>query len=144
MPQVLIDEELWSYIKPLLPRRRRRKRHTGRLPLCDRRVLSGILFVLRSGIPWEMLPKEMGCGSGMTCWRRLKAWQKARVWDRLHQELLSQLRGADKLDFSRAIADSSSIRAVGAGKKVDRTQPIAVVRAASTTSLRTPKASRFR
>jgi transposase len=144
MPQVLIDEELWSHIKPLLPRRRRRKRHTGRLPLCDRRVLSGILFVLRSGIPWEMLPKEMGCGSGMTCWRRLKAWQKARVWDRLHQELLSQLRGADKLDFSRAIADSSSIRAVGAGKKVDRTQPIAVVRAASTTSLRTPKASRFR
>jgi transposase len=144
MPQPLIDDELWKHIEPLLPKKRRRKRHAGRLPLCDRRVLTGIVFVLRSGIPWEMLPKEMGCGSGMTCWRRLQAWQKARVWDRLHQVLLAKLRGADKLDFSRVIADSSSIRAVGAGKKVDRTQPIAVVRAASTTSSRTPRASRFR
>jgi len=144
MPQPLIDDELWKHIKPLLPKRRRRKRHAGRRPLCDRRVLTGIVFVLRSGIPWEMLPKEMGCGSGMTCWRRLKAWQKARVWDRLHQVLLSELRGADKLDFSRAIADSSSVRAVGAGKEVDRTQPIAVVRAASTISSRTLKVSRFR
>jgi transposase len=143
MPEVLIDDELWSHIKPLLPKKRRRKRNAGRLPLCDRRVLTGIVFVLRSGIPWEMLPKEMGCGSGMTCWRRLRAWQKARVWGRLHQQLLSQLRGADKLDFSRAIADSSSIRAVGAGKKVDRTQPIAVVRAASTTCSRTRKAFRL-
>jgi transposase len=106
-------------------------------------VLNGILFVLRSGIAWEMLPKELGCGSGMTCWRRLKAWHKARVWDRLHQVLLSQLRGADKLDFSRAIIDSSSIRAHGAGKKVDRAQPIAVVRAANTTFSRMPKASRL-
>ena len=144
MPQPLIDDELWRHIELLLPKKRRRKRHTGRLPLCDRRVLTGILFVLRSGIPWEMLPKEMGCGSGMTCWRRLKAWQKARVWDRLHRLLLSKLREAEKLDFSRAIADSSSIRAVGAGKKLDRTQPIAVVRAASTTSSRMPKVCRFR
>ncbi len=144
MPQPLIDDELWTQIEPLLPKRRRRKRHTGRLPLCDRRVLTGILLVLRSGIPWEMLPKEMGCGSGMTCWRRLKAWQRARVWDRLHRVLLSKLRGAEKLDFSRAVADSSSVRAVGAGKKVDRTQPIAVVRAVSTTSSQTPRVSRSR
>lgn len=144
MPKPLIDDGLWKQIEPLLPKKRRRKHHAGRLPLCDRRVLSGILFVLRSGIPWEMLPKEMGCGSGMTCWRRLKAWQRARVWDRLHQTLLGKLRGAEKLDFSRVIADSSSIRAVGAGKKVDRTQPIAVVRAANTTSSRTPTASRSR
>jgi len=144
MPQPLVDDELWSHIEPLLPKKRRRRRNTGRRPLCDRRVLGGILFVLRSGIPWEMLPKEMGCGSGMTCWRRLKHWQQARVWNRLHQTLLSKLRGAEKLDFSRVIADSSSIRAVGAGKKVDRTQPIAVVRAASTTFSRTHKASRFR
>jgi transposase len=144
MPQSLVDDGLWAHIEPLLPKKRRRKRNTGRLPLCDRRVLSGILFVLRSGIPWEMLPKEMGCGSGMTCWRRLKHWQKTRGWNRLHQTLLSKLRGVEKLDFSRVIADSSSIRAVGAGKKVDRTQPIAVVRAVNTTCSRTPKASGLR
>jgi transposase len=140
----LIDDALWEEIEPLLPKKRRRKRHAGRQPLEDRRVLAGILFVLRSGIPWEMLPKEMGCGSGMTCWRRLKYWQQRGVWARLHRVLLSQLRGASKLDLSRAIADSSSIRAVGAGKKVDRTQPIAAVRAASTTSSRTRKAFPFR
>jgi transposase len=138
----LVDDELWSLIEPLLPAKRRRKRNPGRRPLENRRVLTGILFVLQSGIPWEMLPQEMGCGSGMTCWRRLRAWQKAGVWKRLHAVLLAKLRGADKLDFSRVIADSSSIRAVHGGKKLDRTQPIAVKRAASTTSSSTRKVFR--
>ena len=143
MPRPLVDDRLWKIIEPLLPPpKRRRKRYPGRKPISDRQALTGILFVLRSGIPWEMLPKEMGCGSGMTCWRRLHAWQEAGVWERLHRALLSQLRGADRIDFSRAIADSSSIRAVGAGKKLDRTQPIAAVRARNTTSSRMPKAFR--
>jgi transposase len=115
MPKPLLDDALWSVIEPLLPPPRRRKRHPGRRPISDRRALTGILFVLRSGIPWEMLPKEMGCGSGMTCWRRLKRWQAAGVWERLHRLLLARLRAADRIDFSRAVADSSSIRAVGAG-----------------------------
>ena len=103
-------------------------------------MLTGILFVLQSGIPWERLPQEMGCGSGMTCWRRLRDWQQAGVWDRLHRVLLAKLRGADKLDFARAVADSSSVRAVHGGKKLDRTQPIAVKRARNTISSRMPKA----
>lgn len=144
MPKPLIEDELWAHIEPLLPKKRRRKRYAGRRTLSDRQVLTGILFVLRSGIPWKMLPQEMGCGSGMTCWRRLRYWQRRGVWTKLHRVLLSKLRGANRLDFSRAVADSSSIRAVGAGKKVDRTQPIAVVRAANTTSSQTPKAYPFR
>jgi transposase len=145
MPKPLIEDELWTLVEPLLPGpKRRRKKYPGRLPLKNRAALTGILFVLRTGIPWNMLPLEMGCGSGSSCWRRLKAWQRAGVWDRLHQVLLSKLREADRIDFSRAIADSSSIRAVGAGKKLDRTQPIAVVPARSITFLRTHKASRFR
>jgi transposase len=146
MSKPLIDDELWNIIEPLLPRRkRRRKKNPGRLPaVSDRAALTGIVFVLRSGIPWKMLPREMGCGSGSTCWRRLKAWQRAKVWDRLHQVLLSKLRQAERIDFSRAVADSSSIRALGAGKKRDRTQPIAVVPAPSITSLRMRKAFPFR
>jgi transposase len=143
MPRQLVDDELWSIIEPLLPPpKRRRKRYPGRKPLGNRQVLTGILFVLMSGLPWEMLPREMGCGSGMTCWRRLRAWQKAGVWARLHGVLLAKLRAADKLDFSRAVADSSSIRAVHGGKKRDRTLPIAVKRAANTTSSRTRTAFR--
>jgi transposase len=143
MAHELVDDKLWAEVEPLLPKPKRRRRiFPGRKPLDDRKCLSGILFVLRSGIPWEMLPKEMGCGSGMTCWRRLHAWQEAGVWDRLHEVLLARLREADRIDFSRAVADSSSVRAVHGGKKLDRTQPIAVRRARSTTSSATPKAFR--
>jgi len=70
MAEVLVPDDLWEMIEPLLPPPKpRRTRYPGRRPLDRRKVLTGILFVLKSGIPWEMLPKEMGCGSGMSCWR---------------------------------------------------------------------------
>jgi transposase len=141
----LIDSRLWAVIEPLLPKRAPRNRqYAGRRPIPDRAVLSGILFVLRSGIPWNMLPAQMGCGSGTACWRRLSGWQKSGVWQRLHEVMLAELRRRGQLDLARAIVDSSSVRAAHGGKKLDRTQPIAVRRGASTTSSRTPKGSRFR
>src|SRR5262249_2822929 len=79
----------------------------------DRRALTGILFVLKTGIPWEDLPQEMGCGCGMTCWRRLRAWQHAGVWPQLHRVLLARLRAADQIDWSRAAVDCSFARALG-------------------------------
>jgi len=142
MAHELVDDELWEIIQPLLPVFKRRKTHPGRKRIDDRRVLTGILFVLQSGIPWEMLPQEMGCGSGMTCWRRLRQWQKAGVWTKLHRVLLARLRGANRLDFSRVVADSSSVRAIHGGKKRDRTQPIAVRRGANTTFSSMHKARR--
>lgn len=146
MAKPIIDDELWKLIEPLLPERSapRRPDRPGRPPVSDRQALCGILFVLRSGIPWEMLPREMGCGSGMTCWRRLRDWQAAGVWDQLHQLLLSKLRAADAIDFSRVIVDSSSIRAIGGGQKQDRTPPIARARVPSTTWRSKRKASRSR
>jgi len=131
MAKPIIDDGLWALLEPLLPVKTRRYRYPGRKPLPDRAVLTGIVFVLRSGIPWEMLPQEMGCGSGMSCWRRLRQWQRAGVWERLHQVLLSKLRESDRLDLSRVLVDSSSVRAVGAGQKQDRTPPIAHVPAQS-------------
>jgi transposase len=117
MSHVLVDDALWTRIAPLLPKRRRRNRqYAGRKPIPDRAVLTGILFVLRSGIPWKMLPKEMGCGSGSTCWRRLVHWQRAGVWQRLHRVLLTELRRRGRLDLARAVVDSSSLRAAR-GKK---------------------------
>lgn len=132
MAKPLIDDELWEIIKPLLPVKVRRYRYPGRKRLSDRAVLTGIVFVLRSGIPWQMLPQEMGCGSGMSCWRRLRHWQQEGVWQRLHQVLLSKLREADRLDLSRVLVDSSSIRAVGAGQKQDQIPRIAHVPVQST------------
>ena len=124
MTTALIDDDLWIRIEPLLPKRRRRnRRYTGRRPLADRAVLTGILFVLRSGIPWNMLPREMGCGSGTTCWRRLMRWQRAGVRKRLHAVLLAELRCRGRLDLAHAVVDSSSLRALPRGKKLDRSPP---------------------
>ena len=127
MAKRLIDDALWSRIERLLPKpARRRFKNMGRPRVSDRAALTGILFVLRTGIPWQMLPKEMGCGSGTTCWRRLARWQRAGVWRRLHALLLAELRQRGQLDLARAIVDSASVRALRGGKKLDRTQPIAV------------------
>ena len=117
MPQALIDDALWTRIEPRLPKRRPRNRQdAGRAPMPDRAVLTGILFVLRSGIPWNMWPREMGCGSGTTGWRRLVRWQRAGVWKRLHTPLLNELRRRGQLDLSRAVVDSSSLRALRGGE----------------------------
>ncbi|WGS46066.1 IS5 family transposase [Burkholderia sp. JSH-S8] len=124
-----MDDELWTLIEPLLPPSNpRREKNPGRLPVSSRAALTGILFVLKTGLRWRDLPAEMGCGSGVTCWRRLRDWQAAGVWDRLHELLLAKLRAAGQIDFSRAAVDSSSIRAVGAGQKpgpnpTDRARP---------------------
>ena len=113
----LLDDRLWEIIEPLLPRHKRRFRHPGRKRTDDRRCLTGILFVLRTGIPWEYLPLEMGCGSGVTCWRRLRDWQKAGVWVELHRVLLQHLNQAGEIDWERTAVDSSHVRAVGGGGK---------------------------
>lgn len=144
MPQPLIYDELWKHIEPLLPKKRRRKRHAGRLPLCNRRVLTGIVFVLRSGIPWEMPPKEMGCGSGMTCWRRVQAVAASARLGSAAPNTARQVAERGKAGLFPGHRRQLFHTRRGRGEKVDRTQPIAVVRAASTTSSRTPKVSRFR
>ena len=117
MAKPLLSDALWSIIEPILPKpKRRRFRYPGRKPLDDRRCLTGILFVLKTGIPWEDLPQEMGCGSGMSCWRYLNTWQQAGVWEKVHKALLDRLRGNEQIDLSAAVVDSSHVRAVGGAK----------------------------
>lgn len=87
MPKKLVSDELWSIVEPLLPQHIPSPKG-GRPRISDRAALTGIIFVLKTGIPWEELPQEMGCGSGMTCWRRLQEWQKAGVWEKIHCSIL--------------------------------------------------------
>ena len=141
MAKPLISDEVWSAIEPLLPPERPKPKG-GRFVVPPRAVLSGILFVLRSGIPWEMLQQEMGCGSGVTCWRRLREWQKAGVWDRLYRELLRRLRRADRIDWSRACMDSASIAAKRGALEPGRTRRTAARLASGATSSPTGTASR--
>jgi len=127
MAKPLLSDELWEIIEPLLPPHPPHPKG-GRPPVDDRKALTGILFVLKTGIPWEDLPCEMGCGCGMTCWRRLRDWQKDGTWLKIHKVLLDRLRGADKIDWSRALIDSSFVRAAYGGpgtgpSPVDRSKP---------------------
>ena len=68
-----------------------------------------------------MLPQELGWGSGMTCWRRLRDWQEAGIWQLIHFSLLDWLARYGEIDWSRAVVDSSSIRAVFGGGRQGRT-----------------------
>jgi transposase len=143
MAKQLVDDKLWGILAPLIPPAPPRPKG-GRPRIPDRAALSGILFVLKTGIQWEWLPQEMGCGSGMTCWRRLRDWQQAGLWQRLQEEILHRLRHADRLDLSRASLDSAFVRAKGGAKKPGRTRPIGASRGASTTCSWTETASRLR
>src|SRR5437762_14238904 len=107
----VVSDELWKLVEPLLPVKERRFRYPGRKRLPDRQALQGILFVLHTGIAWRHLPLELGFGGGSTCYRRMVEWQRAGVWERLHARLLSELRAAGELEWSRAVADSSHVQA---------------------------------
>lgn len=110
MAKPLLSNELWEELAALLPPPKpRRYSFPGRKPVDSRKVFTGILFVLKSGIPWEALPREMGCGSGMTCWRRLYEWQKAGVWQKVAGLLIAKLPDADKIDWSRALVGRSTM-----------------------------------
>ena len=143
MSKELVSDELWEVVQPLLPKEPP-KPQGGRPRIDDRAALTGIVFVLKSGIPWEMLPKEMGCGSGSTCWRRLRDWQEAGVWEELHRVLLDRLGEANQVDWERASLDSASVPAKRGANKPARIRRIREKRARSAMLFRTEEASRSR
>ena len=116
MAKPLLTDELWERIRPLLPPEAPKPRG-GRPRVPDRACLTGILLVLRTGIQWELLPQEMGCGSGMTCWRRLRDWHEAGIWQDIWQMFLNELGRADGIDWSAAALDSCSTRALFGGRR---------------------------
>jgi transposase len=122
MANLLVSDELWELLEPLLPPEAPKPKG-GRPRIPNRQVLSGILFVLKTGIPWEDLPKEMNCGSGMTCWRRLHDWQEQGVWTCIHLACLEGLQAAEGIDWRPAVLDSAAVRAVFGGTRQAPTLP---------------------
>ena len=132
MAKLLVPDELWAKVEPLLPPVREAGT-VGRPPVPNRAALTGILFVLKTGIAWEDLPAEMNCGCGMTCWRRLRDWDAAGVWQRLHEVLLAELRAGGQLELAAMVADASYVRAFLGAPTPAPALSIAVGRARSTT-----------
>jgi transposase len=124
MAKPLLPDALWEQIQTLLPPEALKPKG-GRPRVADRACLTGILFVLKSGCPWEYLPQEMGCGSGMTCWRRLRDWQALGLWLKIWTLLLDALGKADAIDWTAGVLDSCSVRAVFGGRKPGRIPRIA-------------------
>jgi len=130
MAKLLLPDALWEKIEPLIPPQQPKPKG-GRPPVPDRNCLLGILFVLKTGTPWEYLPRELGCGSGMTCWRRLRDWQQAGIWDRIWRLFLDELGLADAIDWSKGVLDSCSVRAIFGGQRPGRIPRIAAKRVLS-------------
>ena len=124
MAKPLLPDALWEQVQPLLPPEPPKPKG-GRPRVPDRACLTGILFVLKSGCPWEYLPQEMDCGSGMTCWRRLRDWHALGIWLKIWMLLLDALGKADAIDWTAGVLDSCSVRAVFGGRKPARIQRIA-------------------
>jgi transposase len=114
MATELLPDELWDQIQPLLPRHRAQPKG-GRPPVDDRSCLRGLIFILRSGMAYSLLPTEVFGVSGVTCWRRLRDWTRAGVWSELHQQILNRLGKLGQIDLSKAVIDAQSTRAVFGG-----------------------------
>ena len=131
MASRLLPDELWSEIEGLFPQYFPSP-DGGRPPHDARKVLTTMLFVLQTGIAWKQLPTEaFGC-SYRTCQRRLAEWIEIGIWHDMHLIFLAKLRGADVLDWSRVLVDSSLVKAPLGGENAARTRPIAGARAVST------------
>src|SRR5262245_41420694 len=132
MAKKRVTEALWKAIAPLLPERQPSPKG-GRPPVSDRACLEGIIFVLKTGMPWQMLPTRLGYGSGSTCWRRFHDWTQLGVWPELHRRRVRVLGRRGRLNLERAVIDSASVRALKGGRRPDRTPRIAAKTAASAT-----------
>jgi transposase len=109
-----VSKTLWKTIMPLLPEPKPSPKG-GRPPVSNRACLEGIISVLKSGMPWQMLPTKLGYGSGSTCWRRFRDWTRLEVWPELHQQLLRVLGRRGRINLERAVIDSASVRALKGG-----------------------------
>jgi transposase len=122
MSDSILSDQLWQRIEPLLPQDNKRRdiQYAGRKPAEARRVMTGIIFVLKTGVPWKSLPATSDFPSGHTCRRRLIEWDQAGVWQRLWQSILAELHSEGHLDWERGVVDSSSVRAGHGGEKTGK------------------------
>jgi transposase len=119
MARSILPDDLWKRLEPWIPKPKenRHVQFAGRKPSEPRRVLTGILFVLQTGVPWRSLPPTSDFPSGHTCLRRLRQWQTAGIWQRIFEVLLAELQATHKIDWYRALVDSASVRAPCGGEK---------------------------
>ena len=102
-----IPDELWNEIRTVLPREKPPKT-IGRPTVPFRKVLDGILFILRTGCQWKMLPS--GYGSGSTCHRRFQEWVESDIFKKAWIRLLKTYDDLMGIKWTWQSLDSTSIK----------------------------------
>lgn len=99
--RIELSDEAWDRLVPVIPPLPRRADGRGRPPVADRAILNGVLTILANGIGVERLPVELGYGSGMTCWRRLRRWHESGAWPTIADHLRELLPQNADIDLAR-------------------------------------------
>jgi putative transposase len=108
-----IPDQLWNEISLILPSEKPNNA-IGRPAVPFRKVLDGILYILRTGCQWKMLPKEYGSGS--TCHRRFQQWSSSKVFQKLWTRLLKEYDRVVGIQWNWQSLDSISVKAPLGGK----------------------------
>ena len=103
-----IPDQLWNEISLILPSEKPNNA-IGRPAVPFRKVLDGILYILRTGCQWKMLPKEYGSGS--TCHRRFQQWSSSKVFQKLWTRLLKEYDRVVGIQWNWQSLDSVSVKA---------------------------------
>lgn len=125
-----LTNDQWARLEPRLPPQ---KPPTGRINNPHRKVINGLLWVLRTGAPWEAMPRR--AGKHQTASRRYYRWRKVGIWDRIFADLQAQAEQDGALDWTLPVVDSTIVRAhqhaAGATKGAQKPKALAARRAAS-------------
>ena len=115
MIQTWAPDDLWQVAQPLIPVAAKRPQGGGKRRADDRAVLAAIAYMVQAGCSWRKLPAVFFGVSRPTVHRRFTEWTKYGLWEQIHHELLHRLQVAGGIDWTRAIVDSISVRAVKRG-----------------------------
>ncbi len=110
---IKIPDGLWDKIESILPKKKPLKT-VGRTIIPYRKVLDGILYVLRTGCQWKMLPKEYGSGS--TCHRRFQQWNSLDIFKKVWIKLLKIYDDLIGINWTWQSIDSISIKSPLGGR----------------------------
>jgi transposase len=112
-PITNISDKLWNILSSALPAEKPNKT-IGRPVIPFRKVMNGILYVLRTGCQWKMLPKEFGSGS--TCHRRFQQWVQLDIFKKIWITLLKEYDNKKEIKWMWQSIDSISIKSPLGGR----------------------------
>ena len=105
-----LTDAQWARLQPLVPPQRRGKGTKGGRPSIDhRQIINGILWILRTGAPWEDLPPRYGKRSTVSS--RYYRWKQQGIWDRIYDAVKAQADAAGELDWEIHHVDATVVRA---------------------------------